>query len=164
MNWLDVAWLAVLGLSLLLGLWRGFIREVFSLAGWIAALGAAALFAPDAAAVLPTAVASPVVRNVIAFLVIFIVVLLACAFAGILLSKAFRAAGLGLPDRVLGGVFGFARGALILVVFVLAAAFTSLPKEPIWRESALTPALETAAVGLKPWLPARIAERVRYRE
>jgi membrane protein required for colicin V production len=163
MNGLDYAWLAVLGLSLLLGLWRGVIREVFSLAGWIAAILAAMAFAGQAAAALPEAFATPVIRQVIAFAVIFVLVLLALSIVGLLLSRLFRAAGLGFADRVLGAVFGLARGALILMLAVFAAAFTPLPSEPTWRESALTPAIEAAVLAVKPWLPPRLAERVHYK-
>jgi membrane protein required for colicin V production len=162
MNALDYAWLAVLALSVLLGAWRGVIREIFSLAGWVAAIVVAMAFAADAAAALPATLATPTVRSVAAFAVIFLAVLLVMSLAGLLLAKAFHAAGLGLPDRILGAVFGFARGALILLVVVLAAAFTPLPKEPMWRESALTPALETAVLAAKQWLPPQLAERVRY--
>ncbi len=164
MNWLDAAWIAVAALSVLLGLLRGFVREVFSLAGWAAAFVVAVTFGADAAALLPSSLSSPTVRHAASFIAIFVAVLLGFGFAGILLSKAFRAAGLGIADRILGGIFGLARGALILILFVLAAAFTPLPREPLWRESALAPALETAAIALKPWLPPRIAERVRYRD
>lgn len=162
MNALDYAWLAVLALSVLLGLWRGVIREMFSLAGWVAAFAAAMTFAGGAAAALPATLATPTVRTVLAFAVIFLAVLLVLSIAGMLVARLFHAAGLGLPDRILGAVFGFARGALILLVVVLAAAFTPLPTEPLWRESALTPALETAVLAAKPWLPAAIADRVRY--
>lgn len=162
MNALDYAWLAVLGLSVLLGLWRGVVREIFSLAGWVFAIAAAMTLAGPASAALPAGLGSPTVRTVASFAVIFLAVLLALSFAGVLLARAFRAAGLGVADRILGAVFGFARGMLILLVAVLAAAFTPLPKEPLWRTSALTPAIETALVAAKPWLPPGIADKVRY--
>jgi membrane protein required for colicin V production len=94
--------------------------------------------------------------------VIFVVVLIAFGIAGLLLAKVFRLAGLGLADRTLGGVFGFARGALISLIVVLAAGLTSLPREPFWREATLSGPLETAVVALKPYLPAPLAARVRY--
>jgi len=164
MNALDYAWLAVLGLSVALGLWRGVIREIFSLAGWVVAVIAAMTFAGDAAAALPVTLGSPTVRTVAAFTGIFLTVLLVLAIAGMLLAKLFHAAGLGVPDRVLGAVFGFARGALILMLSVTAAAFTPLPQEPLWRESALTPPIQTAVLAAKPWLPPRIAERLVFQK
>jgi membrane protein required for colicin V production len=162
MNALDYAWIAIVALSLLLGLWRGVVREIFALAGWILAIVASLTFAGEVASWLPATLGSPTVRMVAAFVAIFLAVLIALSVAGILLAKLFRAAGLGVADRFLGAVFGIARGALIVFLVVLAAAFTTLPKEPLWRQSVLTPAIETAVIAAKPWLPARIAERVRY--
>jgi membrane protein required for colicin V production len=162
MNALDYAWIAIVALSLALGLFRGVVREIFALAGWVLAIVASLAFAGEVAAWLPATLGSPTVRAVAAFVAIFLVVLIAMSAAGILLGKLFRAAGLGFADRFLGAIFGLARGALIVFLAVLAAAFTTLPREPLWRQSLLTPAVETAVIAAKPWLPARIAERVRY--
>lgn len=162
MTWFDYAVIAVLALSVLIGIWRGFVREVFALGGWVAAFVAAMLFAGEAGALLPAAWGTPFARSVGAGVVIFLAVLIACAYAGMLFARVVRAAGLGLADRTLGGVFGFARGALISVLSVLAAGLTALPKEPFWREATLSGPLETTVVALKPYLPAPLAARVRY--
>jgi len=162
MTWFDYAVIAVLAVSVLIGVWRGFVREVFALGGWVAAFVAAMVFAGEAGELLPASSATPFVRSAAAGVVIFVVVLIACSIAGILLAKVFRVAGLGLADRTLGGAFGFARGALILLISVLAAGLTALPKEPFWREAALSGPLETSVVALKPYLPAPLAARVRY--
>jgi membrane protein required for colicin V production len=120
------------------------------------------LFAGAAGELLPASSATPFVRSAAAGVVIFVVVLLACSIAGMLLAKVFRVAGLGLADRTLGGVFGFARGALISLISVLAAGLTALPREPFWREATLSGPLETGVVALMPYLPATLASRVRY--
>lgn len=162
MTWFDYALIAVVGISALIGIWRGLVREVFALAGWIAAIAVALLFAGEAARLIPASFATPVVRTVIAFVGIFVVILVTAAIAGLLFTKAVRAVGLGLADRTLGGVFGFARGALILLVLVLAAGLTAVPREPFWREAKLAQPLETAAIAVKPYLPAALADKVRY--
>ena len=162
MTWFDYALIAVVGLSALIGIWRGLVREVFALAGWIAAIGVALLFAGEAAMLIPPSLATPLVRTVIAFTVLFLVILVVVSIAGLLFTKAVRAVGLGLADRTLGGVFGFARGALILLVIALAAGLTAVPKEPFWREAKLAPPLETAAIAVKPYLPPALADKVRY--
>ena len=162
MTWFDYALLAVLALSALLGIWRGLVREVFALAGWIAAIVVAMMFAEEAAKLIPTTFATPLARTVIAFVGLFIVILVTAAIAGLLVVKAIRAVGLGLADRTLGGVFGIARGALILVVVALAAGLTAVPREPFWREAKLAPPLETVAIAVKPYLPPELADRVRY--
>ena len=162
MTWFDYAVIAVLAVSVLIGIWRGFVREVFALGGWVAAFVAAMLFAGQAGELLPASSATPFVRSAAAGVVIFVVVLIVCSVAGMLFARVLRVAGLGLADRTLGGVFGFARGALISLISVLAAGLTALPKEPFWREAALSGPLETAVVALKPYLPAPLAARVRY--
>jgi membrane protein required for colicin V production len=162
MTWLDYALLAVVGLSAILGIWRGLMREVFALGAWIAAIAAAMLFAGEAARLIPASFATPPVRTVIAFAALFLVILIAGSIVGLLVAKAVRAAGLGLADRTLGGVFGFARGALILLIVALAVGLTAVSREPFWREAKLAPPLETAALAVKPYLPAALADKVRY--
>jgi membrane protein required for colicin V production len=162
MTWFDYAVLAVLGLSATIGIWRGFVREVFALAAWIAAGLAVMLFAGDVAVWFPAGFATPLIRTVIAVIVLFVAVLMAVSLGGLLISKLARAVGLSLADRTLGGVFGIARGALILLVLVLAAGLTALPKERFWREAKLSAPLETAALAVKPYLPRPVADRVRY--
>ena len=162
MTWFDYALIAVVGLSALIGIWRGLVREVFALAGWIAAIAVALLFAGEAARLIPPGFANPLARTVIAFTVLFIVILVVVSIAGLLFTKAVRAVGLGFADRTLGGVFGFARGALILLVIALAAGLTAVSKEPFWREAMLAPPLETAAIAVKPYLPPALADKVRY--
>jgi membrane protein required for colicin V production len=162
MTWFDYGVLAVIGLSATIGIWRGLVREVFALAAWIAAALAAILFAGEAAAWLPATFATPLVRTVIAVIVVFVAVLTALSLGGLLASRLARAVGLSLADRTLGGVFGIARGALILLVLVLAAGLTALPREPFWREAKLSAPLETAAIAVKPYLPRPVADRVRY--
>jgi membrane protein required for colicin V production len=162
MTWFDYAVLAIVGLSVLLAVFRGAVREIAALAGWAAALILSGLFAQELAHWMPTAL-PPMPRVVIAYLVIFLGVLLLSGLAGMLLAKLFRAAGLGFADRVVGALFGLARGMLIVLVGVMLAGLTSLPKEPFWREAALSGPLETAVLAAKPALPKDLAQRIRYR-
>lgn len=162
MTWFDYGVLIVVGVSILLGAWRGLMREMLALAGWVLAVVLAMWFAYDLARLLPASLAPLDVRAVVAAVVVFILVLLAAGFGGIMLAKLFRAAGLGVTDRALGGMFGFARGTLITLGVVLGAGFTTLPKEPFWRDAALAGPLETAVVAMKPYLPRSWADRVKY--
>ena len=162
MTWFDYGVIGIVGLSVLLGVIRGVVREITALAGWAAALILSGLFAPELAQWLPIAL-SPVMKAVIAYLVIFLAVLLLSGLAGVLLAKLFRAAGLGITDRAVGALFGVLRGALIVFVGVMLAGLTSLPKEPFWREAALSGPIETAVLAAKPALPQDLAQRIRYR-
>jgi membrane protein required for colicin V production len=74
-----------------------------------------------------------------------------------------RASGLGPADRALGGVFGLVRGLIIVLVIVLLAGLTPLPREPFWRGALLSGPFETAALTLRPYLPEGLSRRLRYR-
>ena len=162
MTWFDYALIAVVGLSVLLAVIRGVVREIAALAGWVAALILSSLFAQELALWLPGTL-SPMLRTAIAYLVIFLGVLLLSGLAGVLLAKLFRAAGLGFTDRAVGALFGLVRGVLIVFVAVMLAGLTSLPREPFWREAALSGPIETAVLAARPALPKDLAQRIRYR-
>ena len=162
MTWLDYAVLGVAGLSVVWGVWRGLVRELISLAGWVIAFLAANLFAGPLAERLPQATGSAELRLIAAFVGIFIVSLVLTTLLALLLSKLAKAAGLGGLDRVLGGLFGLARGVLVVIAFALVAGLTSLPQKPAWKQSASGALLARTALALKQALPPAFAERLRY--
>jgi membrane protein required for colicin V production len=162
MTGLDYAVLGVMGLSVLFGVWRGLVREVVSLAGWVIAFLAANLFAAPLAQTLPRSISPPELRVLLAFVGVFVLSLAVTTLAALALSKLVKAVGLGGLDRVLGALFGVARGGVIALAFALVAGLTRLPLDPIWKQSACGPLLERAALALKPWLPPALGERLRY--
>lgn len=162
MSWLDYAILGVLAVSVVWGIWRGFVREVISLAGWVLAFLAANAVAGPLGDALPTSISSPEVRVLVAFLIVFIFTLSIATVAGMLLSRLLKAAGLGGLDRTLGGLFGLARGVVILLALAIAAGLTTAPRHPLWKESVGAGMLTRTVLQLKPWLPPRLADRLRY--
>jgi membrane protein required for colicin V production len=159
-TWLDYSVLGVLALSIAWGVWRGLVREVISLAGWILAFVAANLLAEPLADALP--ISNPDLRLIVAFVAIFVVTLTLATLAAIALSKALKASGLRGLDRTLGGLFGVARGVLIALAFALVAGLTSFPQHPTWKASWSGPMLGRTVEQLKPWLPPALAQRLRY--
>ena len=162
MTWLDYAVLVVLAASILWGVWRGLVHEVVSVASWVLAFLAANMFAGALAEALPKGMGTPEVRVLASFVVIFIVTLIACTVIGHVLSKMMKVAGLGPLDRMLGGVFGFARALVILLAFALLAGLTALPRQPVWRDSVSGETLAKGALAVRPWLPRSFADRLRY--
>jgi membrane protein required for colicin V production len=162
MSVLDLAAIGVIIGSVGWGIWRGFTREVMALAGWILAFLAANAAAGPFGDMLPASTASPEVRVLIAFVVVFVLTLIAAALVGMLLSKFLKAAGLSGVDRTLGGLFGLARGVVILLAFAVVAGLTSMPRQPIWRESVGAGMLERTVLQLKTWLPPALAGRLKY--
>ncbi len=138
LDWVDVSILMVTGVSCMFGLWRGFVREVLSLLAWIVALLIARVYSHDFAPMLGSWIASEPMRQVFAFAVLFIATLIVGAMLNHLVSKLIDISGLKLTDRLLGGVFGIARGVVILMVFIYFGA-SFFATEPWWIESRFIP-------------------------
>ena len=162
MNWLDYAVVGVFAVSLVVGAWRGLVREALSILGWIIAFLAANLLAGPLGPAMPQAIPSPELRVAAAYMAVFVASLIATALVSLLLSKIVKAAGLGGIDRMLGALFGAARGVLIVLAAALLAGLSSAPRQPFWRDSASGPLLAQAAQALTPLLPQTFAERLRY--
>lgn len=141
---------------------RGLVREILALLAWVAAFVTANLFGGKLAALLPASIPTLELRLLAGFVGIFFVVLLLMSLVAVILSKLVKSAGLSIEDRILGSLFGFMRGALIVMVLVLLAGLTSLPKEQVWRNAVFTPPLETLAMSLKTWLPGDLSRRITY--
>jgi membrane protein required for colicin V production len=159
----DWAVVAIAGLSLLLGLWRGVVSELLSLGAWVAAFIAANTFSGLLAVRLSNAFGDKTVANVASFAIIFVGVLIVFALVRFLAKRLLSAIGLGPLDRMLGAVFGLARAAVVMVVLVMLGGLTSLPRQPWWSEAALSPPLETAVLAVKPQLPLALAKKIRFR-
>ena len=162
MTWLDYAVIGVFAVSMVLGAWRGLVREVLSILGWVIAFLAANLLAGPLGASMPQSIPTPELRIAAAFAAVFAGSLVVTALAGLLLAKIVRAVGLGGLDRMLGMLFGAARGVLIVLAAALLAGLSSAPRQPFWRDSASGAALARAVLALKPLLPQTLAERLRY--
>ncbi len=151
---------AVVLVSVLVGLLRGVMREIVSLAGWALGLVLAFFFAEQLGARLT--IEPALLRTAIGALLILAGVLVLAALLGAMLRALLAAARLTALDRLLGGVFGFARAALVLGVAVLLASGTPVPKAGWWKESLLLPWLEAGVAFATPLLPESIA-RLRAR-
>jgi len=162
MIWFDYTVIAIVILSALLGWWRGLVYEVLSLLGWVVAGIVARLFAAQAAPYMPAALGAEAVRTAAAFAALFIGTLIIGGIVAWLLSKLVKWVGLGWMDGLLGTLFGVLRGVLVVLALVLLAGLTGLPKEPFWRNAALSKPLENVALAAKGWLPESVAQRVHY--
>ena len=162
MNWADYLIVIVIALSMLIGLWRGLLREVISLVTWIAAFAIAFLFAEDGAAHLTPYLDVPSLRMAAAFGGLFLITLLLGGLIGLVATHLVDYTGLTGTDRVLGLVFGLGRGAVVIAILVLAAGLTPLPKDPWWQQSRLLPHFQETALRLRGWLPPELAQNFRF--
>ncbi|MBN2885990.1 MAG: CvpA family protein [Chromatiaceae bacterium] len=161
MNWVDYLILAILTFSAILGLARGLIREVLSLAIWIAALVVAWLFHREVADLLATQLSQPALRLGIAFVGLVLVTLFAGTLLGALLTTLVARSGLSAFDHLLGLVFGAARGAVIVAMAVFLIGLTPLASAPWWQASLLVDEAEAVAAWLIDQVPPRVQARLR---
>lgn len=161
MIWVDYLILGIVALSALIGLIRGLVREVLSLAIWIGAILIAWWFYQPLAEHLTDWISTPSVRLGAAFLILVFTVLIAGAIVGHLISLLVEKTGLTGTDRLLGVVFGAARGAVLVAMLVFLAGLTPLPDDPWWKESALVGRFQVLAEHVLGELPPEVTERLK---
>jgi len=161
MNSLDIIVLAILAASTLLGLTRGFVREVFSLAAWVLAFIGARLLGPVLAPMMPGA-DNPGLQYAAALVLVFVVILVGAGLLGGVLAGLVKLAGLGVYDRLLGMMFGVVRGGAALLGLALLAGLTAVPKTVFWQSAQTRMPLELAAQKIAPWLPKDVSVLIKY--
>ena len=140
MNWADWAIVIVLTLSSVISLARGFIKEALSLVIWIVALVVANVFSNRLEIFLVNAISTPSLRAMAAFLLVFIGVLLIGALLNFLIGLIVKATGLSGTDRLIGMLFGFVRGLLIVMILLIYVPnYVAINKDPWFQQSQLIP-------------------------
>ena len=160
MNWTDYIIICVLALSVLVGLWRGLISEVLALVIWIAAFWVAWTFGPTVAAHFDALIKLPSARIIVGYGLCFVAVLLLGALLRFVIGRLVESTGLSGTDRLLGMVFGLARGVLLVTLLVFLLGFTAFTRDPWWQQSALLPQFERVAAWLEQRVPAGVREHL----
>src|SRR5512140_1283918 len=162
MTLFDFAVILVVGVSALVALGRGLVREVLALATWLAALVLALLYATPVARAFGGLHVSSAVTEVIGFIAVFVGVLIVGGLVARLVSGAIAAIGLGWLDRLFGAAFGVVRGLALVLLGILIAGVTDLPRRPWWQGSAWAGPLTAAALEFREWLPPGWAARLDF--
>jgi len=144
----DYIVVAAVVLSVLFGAVRGFLRESVALLGWLVGLWLAWRYAYVVEPFLGGALTDTELQSWLARILVLMTVVIASWLLGSMLSWLVQRSGLTLGvDRMLGGLFGLVRGAVIVGFAVMLGQAAELQDEPWWRESKLMPAaVEMAAV------------------
>ena len=156
MNTLDWVLLFLVALSVVLGLWRGVIRESFAVLAWLAGVPLATHFAPDVRGFLHLSNISPALTYMLAWALVFLSVWLVCHAVSTLLSGLLSVVGLGVFNRLLGGVFGLTRAALSLMVLAIVVSLTPAVRYPLWTSSWVVQWANQGVGIFKPFLPAPV--------
>jgi len=141
---------------------RGFLREVLSLLAWIAAVWLSVSFTPHVSHLLENQIVNDSLRVLIAFVSLFVSTLIVASLANFLVSQLVKKTGFSGTDRMIGVVFGLARGGVIVAVIVLVIGFTTVPQEKWWKESLLLEHFQTLAVWMKSNFPEEMKTQFAY--
>ncbi|CAL7962900.1 colicin V production protein [Gammaproteobacteria bacterium] len=160
LNIADYIIVAVVFISVLISLVRGFFKESISLIIWILGFWVAISFYDMCAATLEPYIANVSVRIIISFAGLFLMVLIFGAIFSYLLSFIIIKSGLSGFDRLLGMVFGCARGVLLVSVILLLISTTSFVQDDWWKKSILIPHLQVIVDWLHVFLPQKITSLV----
>lgn len=158
LNWFDYATIVVILFSTLISLVRGFVKELISLVTWVVGFWLAFRFSGFLAKVLTDYISSQPIRVIVSFVAIFIVILIFGAIANFLISLILVKTGLSGTDRIIGMIFGFARGVLLIGVIILLLATTAFIKETWWQKSILIPHFQVIVDWLHGVLPQKFQE------
>ncbi len=160
LGWVDWTLLAILALSVLVGLLRGLVFELMSLVGWVVAYVVAQVYASTVAAWLPIGAPGSALQQAAGLLLTFIGVLIAWTLLARLVRLLVHATPLTLLDRTLGAGFGLLRGSLLLLLVANVVAFTPAARSMPWRQSLGAAWLAVALQGIKPVLPPELARHL----
>lgn len=160
LGWVDLTLLAILAVSVLIGLWRGLTFELVSLLGWLVAFVIANSCGPLLAEVVPLGEPGSGLRLWICYAIVFFAVLVSCTLLARMLRALISATPLSVVDRLLGGVFGVARGALILVILATLVSLSPVAGSDTWRASHGALWLGQALEAMRPVLPQSLSRHL----
>jgi membrane protein required for colicin V production len=164
MIWVDYCIVAVLLVSTIVGVIRGFARETLGLLTWILAIWLAIAFAGAVAIRLGPYISVPSVRIAAAYAILFLGGLLIGGIITALIVRTIRDGVLSSTDRTLGGGFGVIRGAVLVALFILVAGTTPARHDPWWQRSVLLDKFEWLADGLRVLIPPRWLDQLKSDE
>lgn len=148
----DLIIIILILLSIIIGIIRGFIKETISLVTWIVAIVLAINYAEPLSTIM-TFTKREFVRTITAFLLIFVGVGFLGALMNALIGNFIRKTPFSIPDRVLGSMFGFLRGCVLVTLLVLLAGLTPFPETTWWEKSYTIAKFEEVAIWFKERLP-----------
>jgi membrane protein required for colicin V production len=138
-TWVDWAIVAIVAISALISLSRGFVKEALSLVTWIIAGAVAWMFGGSLSEYLAGYIQTPSARVITGCAIMFVATLIVGAMINYLIGELVRVTGLSGTDRFLGMAFGAARGVLLVVVAVGLLSLGPVQQDGWWQESQLVP-------------------------
>lgn len=158
LQWVDIGIISIIGLSVLTGLFRGFVKELVALCVWILAIWLGFNYSQSLDPWLQSYIEEQSARTAIAFIIIMFATLLVGGIINATLSFILKRAGLSGTDRTLGMGFGFLRGVFIVALIMVAVKMTSLPYQEYSTKSQLYARFDPVVALLYEHLPEFIKQ------
>lgn len=158
LNNVDLGIIALISISAIFGIMRGFVREAMSLVTWVTASFIATFYCTKVAAHL-TFISMVGLRYLIAFLFLVMVTLIIGGIVSFWIARLITLTGFSITDRIVGILFGVVRGGLIVAIAVLVAGGSSLVQNPLWQTSMLVPHFQPVATWIKSSLPEDLLKK-----
>ena len=150
---IDILIAVAILVSVVVGIFRGFVKEAISIAALLVAIWAALYFGPEAGDIAENWFKSEELQMWFGRVLVFLVILSLGGLLGWGISKLVRLSVLSGMDRMLGAVFGIARGILLAAVAIIGGQFAGFDNDAWWLESNLIPQIEVVADWIKIMAP-----------
>lgn len=180
LNYIDLAFIGIIGISTIIAFFRGLITEALSLLVWIVAFWGAAYFSQDVAAMLPDQLNSlsggridldptegsteELLVSILSYAITFLGILFLAGLVNLGISLLIRFLKISVIDRILGMFFGLLRGWLIVAFLGLFAMNAGLNSLPMWQKASLTPFVESSAAIISKFLPKAFLQKINISE
>lgn len=158
---LDLVLLGVIGISTLISLMRGFLKELISLLTWVVAFVVGMFYAANLAPFLPASIDIPSLRLASAFVTLFISTLLIGGILNAVVALLVQKTGLSGTDRSIGVIFGLLRGVFLVSALILLGSLTPMPQDPWWKQSLVIQHLTPIAQWMRDLLPNDLARNFK---
>lgn len=155
-HWIDFSIILIIALSILTGLFRGFVKELVALSVWALAVWLAWNYCSPAAVWFEPYIQDNSMRTAIAFLIILLTTLILGGVINAILGYILKRTGLSGTDRSLGLVFGFVRGVCLVAILMVGVKMTSLPYENYAKTSLLYAKFDPLVAKFQGYLPSFI--------
>ncbi len=154
----DVTVIVIILISVVIGLIRGFVKETLSLCTWVAAIWLGVLLHNRFSDAISHVIHNQTVRSLVAFGVIFTVILVLGSLITYVFSLIVKRSGISGTDRLLGFVFGMARGIVLVTLILTVLSYTAAKKASWWEESVAITKFEP----LIAWVNEMVPEQMNF--
>ncbi|MDA0705269.1 MAG: CvpA family protein [Proteobacteria bacterium] len=150
---IDILIAVALIVSVVVGIFRGFVKEAISIAALLVAIWAALYLGPAVGDISDSWINSVEMQAWFGRVLVFVVILSLGGLIGWGIAKLVRLSVLSGVDRMVGAIFGVARGVLLVALFILGGQFAGFDNDHWWEASKAIPHFEVVADWIRVMAP-----------